>query len=325
MPPPLRLEQQFSIVDVESWLDSLSAAHDLVVNKRARSAHFGGLASLIQLIATWSRRWPDAGYSTYIYRGATGDSREAVSDSVEHDHTFVAALLTRHFSDVGGTDLTTVAHEAARRRLEAMATRPLPRRGDTAILVCADGETVPFPDVLYRESPKGAEVVSEKDFGILAEDLLRIAARGYVRRVGRELITELASVLYELFSNADVHARVDARRLPYERSIRGIRISSYNDRIVEQERVVASNPALAAYLRRSTMETTRGSARFVEVSVFDNGPGLASRWLQQPIDVAMPLGIELEAVLTCLRDGYSSSGVGESGYGLGHVLRLLTL
>jgi hypothetical protein len=63
--------------------------------------------------------------------------------------------------------------------------------------------------------------------------------------------------------------------------------------------------------------------RFLELSVFDSGPGLASRWLSKPLTDDVTAVDELAACFSCLRKHKTTSGASNRGLGLYDVMRTL--
>jgi hypothetical protein len=125
-------------------------------------------------------------------------------------------------------------------------------------------------------------------FHQIAKDLLGSCNQTLQRRASAETIERIGNLLYELIKNTDEHARTDVDGKTIIPSVRGVLIRLADlGRFKTDESKLFGDASLATYFSLAMLK--QGPARrdakaandknpFVELSVFDTGPGLAMRW-----------------------------------------------
>jgi hypothetical protein len=327
----ISIHKSESIVAIEPLLAKVTSGglyHDLLVPKKLRHSQFGGLASLIQFLFTWSAHNLTGRIVTHIATEAEIDTQlEHLSHT---DHGLVALLLGHDILDRRARrPLALRANHYANLRLRAMLEDGLEasRRGPKVFLLCDDFRKGDFlPSLYYPTSSPEPIVRTEVDFQLLASELLKHTAYfNYTPAPFSPLIEEqMGTILYELFKNTHEWARTDETGNEIAHSLRGIRFELHaGTRAVFLQHVFGSQ-VLETYLSHRPFCDADTKLRFVEISVFDSGPGLASRWLRRPIDIHEPLIEEYQAILTCLSRHRTSGPGTHRGKGLHNVMRTLS-
>jgi hypothetical protein len=139
----------------------------------------------------------------------------------------------------------------------------------------------------------------------------------------------LGGILHELFKNTHEWARTDENGVPLARSVRGILAQGHTWAEHEALEVTEGSQALRDYFLTPGLRTPAGRLRFLELSVFDSGPGLAKRWLSaRPKGAADPnaptLEEEYRACIECFVRWNSSTRAGQKGLGLHEVMHTLS-
>jgi hypothetical protein len=324
----LRLQQSHSIRDTEASLQELQRASecDLLLNLQLHDWQFGGIASLIQLLITWRKRNPTSRLVTHIQ----DKSRAVVQlrNLAQTDHGLVALMLAADITTANRS--TSVASEAAlfvRTRLDEMRTGTWPPSPER-LLVCADYNNYYLPQFYYeasRDDPR-PRIKPEGEFAGLTLKLISkmITVHYRAKPLPLRFTDALGTILYELFSNTERWAKDEWDRMPIERSIRGLRLEMIRGKKERLFSQVKGNQPLEQYLATLSKKTSAGEQILVEVSVFDSGPGLASRWLETPITVDLSLEAERKAVMECLKRHATSEPKSHHGLGLYFVMRQLT-
>jgi hypothetical protein len=146
----------------------------------------------------------------------------------------------------------------------------------------------------------------------------------------------LGQLTHQLFKNADVHTVRDAAGVDYRFGMRGISIRAVS--FLKQTDIadyVAGDTSLSAYVTKRSVTSpaakrTTGAATeaFIELSVFDTGPGLALRWLSKTKGYTSYSAFGIEEELTAVRDCFAlhstTSPSGLVGDGLPIALLALT-
>lgn len=287
-------------------------------------------SSLTQWLLTWSKHQGQISFP-------------AATSSLIDDLTEAAALLPGKILGLlpPGTLPAFSAPQLAqfRTRLLTAQTRwPDLAVTDSASLVCVDrlARTKGLPSQLYTRDRSA--VASWESFRTVLDDLIEFVVQDQnVRGAIQERRDQLTSVLWELFKNTHDHGRrnVDAM-VPLDTSVRGIFFRFYDAQHIKDQlsklKPEAQSQAerYAAFLLRETPlhegvreRRTRNVSGFLELTVFDSGPGLAATWLRDESIAERSIADQIAAVHSCFGKGYSSLDQEERGFGLWKVLREL--
>lgn len=292
----------------------LRLAHNL------RHGHCGGMVSLIQVISTWSRKHESPVLLPYL---GSGDPQTTIDHLVESPPGIVAVMMAKSIGPAD--DLKPNAYLAAKARIQRMDAGDYANtlKGPRVSLLVADQTSLRSLTPLYDRTADGiGSLRSEADFEKLANRLLSTAVRER-RRDLRFSAVELGVFLRELFANTHDHARTDLTGVPYRRSVRGIYISHHLLKPNDTDGLTGGYAPLEEYI--NTIERSRKGItnQFLEISVYDSGPGMASRVLRSTSLGQHTIMTEYEAVLRCLEDRYSTTGLDGRGMGLPRMLERL--
>lgn len=201
-------------------------------------------------------------------------------------------------------------------------------------LLCLDSYPSTFPEQLYPAAADG-QLTDWDGFRKVIEGLIRsVAADTEVRGKITERSNHISTIIYELFKNTHDHARQDHNGRILGDSIRGLHSHFYTieslQAVISAKKEESLNPVERYVLSllqpyRETLNTEykkRDISGFLELSVFDSGPGLAAKWLGH--DIRMDSAqVQLDAVLACFGKGRTSLPTGGRGFGLWKVLEQL--
>ncbi|MBB3176946.1 hypothetical protein [Variovorax sp. Sphag1AA] len=220
-------------------------------------------------------------------------------------------------------------------------------RGPSVALCCFERAKLEFIQSLYaiprRGTPDTTTIRSASEFKSILSRMLEACSAGASRVLTDVQIEVLAQLVHQLFKNADVHTISDAEGRLYDAGIRGIQVREV---VIADDAAftdfVSGDRALHAYL---TKLSRRGLVRepgahgqesklkkwqastFVEISVFDTGPGLALRWLADREGITrysqVDLEQELQAVKECFQLHASTHSAAMKGDGLPIALRAM--
>lgn len=197
----------------------------------------------------------------------------------------------------------------------------------SAFLICLDSHTQGLHSHLYPNAAE-AELCDWDYFRLTIGRLLDAVTDGPTRGRIEDRLSVLSTILYELFKNTHDHARTGYAGEVVDDSIRGIYSRYYRREHLEMisagstERNRANEYVLD--VMGSAISTARGATRnkyqgVLELTVFDAGPGLASKWLGR--DASDESGeTQLNAVMQCFQKGATSTSSASRGFGLWKVL-----
>jgi len=324
----ITLPRQTSFAGLEQFLRDVqrTAGQDLKLPTQiSHGGAFSFPAVALQAIATWAR----------VHEGKR---RIHLAPNFAEDENTRARVAATLFS-MGGLyfaqEIVSGAQIIPRpRALEAVAPRVFAMqdyqyqntlRGPNSALCCFEGAKLEFLHSLYvlprRGTSETTTVRSASEFATILPRMLDACSADSSKALTDSQTLALAQLVHQLFKNADVHTAFDAGGRRYDVGVRGIQVREVrigNEGIFSA--FVSDDRALDAYLiklgRRKLVrqQEKQGpkahlenwqSSTFIEISVFDTGPGLALRWLARHKGVSNYAQVtrdeELEAVKSCFQ------------------------
>jgi len=178
---------------------------------------------------------------------------------------------------------------------------------------------------LYPDHEKFADVPSVLDNTIYrAFQTLGKIFGGRLHAAVSRVEEDIEKILWELLKNTDEHARTDYLNLvtlsPNSRGVAMKIIRSNRRNFIEH----ANHEGLVDYYTSSADEQ---DSFFLEISVYDSGPGLVKRFLGKHWGDGIGITNEVNVVKQCLQKGATSVETWKGknkGFGLNAVLELLT-
>lgn len=206
---------------------------------------------------------------------------------------------------------------------------------DSAFLLCVDSYPKDgIPSHLYSDQLHG-QVTDWDGFRCFVDKLINsVVDESKIRGEILSKANNISTIFFELFKNTHDHARQRVDRSVIGESVRGIYsrfypVEDFSDAYTKMMESPESMDALGNYLGRMmkpTRENRRGSvpkrdlSGFLELSVFDTGPGMAAKWLGREVS-SCDAKEQYEAIINCLHKGNSSSTERGRGFGLWRVLQ----
>lgn len=347
--PPIRdqrIEGPQTIDGVEAELKSLyqSQSCRLLLPVNLQKAYVGGQAALIQLIVTWARRNQKPVLLTHA---ATADDANQQLDTLAgRPFGFVALALAE---DVVPRTVEASFRSLAKSKVDdeirkiwlgpdgnRRSTRQSPLFGvDEVPGIPGHGSRVFIATV--DEHPKesipqcyfsNGTLRQRDDFVAIARMSIDRAAK--LRRdnpVSPELYDEVGTIFHELFRNTHEWARSDVEGMRFPRSVRGLIFEHHSlPKDAGLLQACGKSGPLVDFIAHLSDESNE-RVRFLELSVFDSGSGLAKRWLHSTApDVNLEdveLSTEFNACLECMRKHRTTSQATHKGIGLDEVLTTL--
>jgi hypothetical protein len=254
----LRIQGPQTIRDVERELDSLvNGDHErLLLPVKPHRWWMGGEAALIQLLATWGTRQPEAALVTHVNEGE--EPATQLQRLVRRPFGFVASSMSHRVTDLSqARSLRVAANRESDRVIEGMWGRSDgPQRtlwedaeddepADTP--VAATGGKVFFAAVEHHPRwripqfyfPSG-EVRHRDDFVLVGRRVIDLAMRMRGESpIPPDMMRPVGAILHELIKNTHDWARRDARNVPLRRSVRGLLVQGYSLGEADVESVVS--------------------------------------------------------------------------------------
>jgi hypothetical protein len=336
----LSLKQAVSLSDIESGYSSLGHIESDVLRIPSSLKYGGGFgvtAALIQFFAYWSRVQKSPTLRLY----SSGGSETALETLAQEPHG-MAALYFAPFVEDGATPgvptKVGLAH-AVRRILAMQSGRYLDTmHGRGVFLACFAGAKNEYLLPFYAKG-KSESLRGREDFAKLTAQLIDACAPSANRTLAPRRLKAIANLVYELFRNTDEHAQTDEYGDGYHRNIRGVMVKfiAYSGASVSSESSSQDVPQNLFMLRtlanqrlhvdEKGRQRAATEASFLEMTVFDTGPGLVRRWLGKnaPGMSIDEIGIseEVNYIQQCFEQHATTKDGEISGHGLTLVLDAL--
>jgi hypothetical protein len=283
---------------------------------------------LIQLILTWANRFPDAPILTNL---STKQYQTGLNNLFNEDYGFILALSaqthgllpSKVFLDREAKTIPrNVVYSEFRNNLSVMNDYRI--KSQRAYFAINDWYERKNPEQafasihekkLHSGSTKGREVFLQ-----IFEKLEKHTKKKHEAVFQKsEILLELSSLFYELIENADRWGRRDLD----QKSIRGALIHFHTQEHKNQSLLSdqhKSSIALRNYLHSCKNNQGEELQDFLEVSVFDNGPGLSTRFSGKK---SATINTQYFDALNCFARWCGTSSRENEGQGLYRVVTIL--
>lgn len=324
-----------TLIQIEEAYSKLTSDDARTVRLPIHLSHggsFGIIPALIQFVATWSRRVSAGTLSPY----GAGSGAMAFSELLRQPHGFVACYISPHLADPKQAVLDRgVVLAQGRGVIEAMQSDRLREtmNGRGAFLACLAGAKNEFLLPLYKLPDPEKGLRGSGEFNLLTRRIIDACAPEFARRTSSSSLDSVSLLLRELFENTNDHARSDefGRAYDWNRpNVRGIlakfiAFGSYE----EASEAFKGDATHSLFFNRAMLgkpkvggaalpdEKTSETRIFLELSVFDSGPGIARRWFshKHPGEDFKFLSIQKEEEL--VREAFELGKTSKSGNGTG--------
>lgn len=319
----LTIKRDSNLKDIEEILQHIVEAESEIVLRVPNSLKYIGAlgieAQVIQLISTWLRRYE--GITTF-HTFIKDDYSEESFDGLCSRMFGIQALSL-------ADNVVTASGKKIRRRtsLEAAAKRVSDLRNfnfNSAFkgpylgipLVRAPGNENELISPFYN----GDAVVDRYRFKKITENAIKtvLQKNSYEKSINDDVLGNITSIVYELFTNTDKHARRDEHGNILSKNFRCVIFSSTSLSEGQLDGWVRSGSGLlfAANWKEKIKEKT---LRLLEISIVDSGPGFACRWKGVAKD-ELTINDQMDAVVSCFKKYETTDLASSAGSGLTNVM-----
>jgi len=203
-------------------------------------------------------------------------------------------------------------------------------RGIGISLCCFAGARKEYLSPLYYGDERGT-VRTSRDFKlILARMIVRLGSNA-TKSMSEGQYEHLATLLHELFGNADQHGTPISSNHQSSNEMRGVdlRVTSLGN-IEDVIQEAGDDLALKTYLTRLLFQDkfqSDSNPALLELTIFDTGPGMGLNWISKLKGATsysdFSVAEELEAVETCFQKHATTKSSHVRGQGLPIALRAM--
>lgn len=311
---------------LEGVLSSLSYSVEKIdlrypLNIENKSSFFV-LPSLLQLVATWNRESKEGAF----YCRLPLDDPSRVQSFVEEDHGFASIVMAwnRGIRDLEGNDLKSLIRPINKKYHEKMKAL-VNAKGNSLVACCFDH----VPDGLLQYFYEGQNFIDHKEklrFYFLEKGLDKVlTVHRKLRAAIDSMVPAILEIIFELLKNTHDWARTDQQNRRLRPNMRGVYLKFHRRRIDDLKADNGNHKGVSMYLDAPFKNVNEiGESYFLEISVFDSGPGFIARNKRNQADLSAKEQVAI--VKRCLTKHYTSAkGIAQSQKGFGLDLVMQTL
>lgn len=329
----IKASQSLSTIgELYEQLNNAKRPPSLKIPVKISEAKICSKGELIQFILTWANRFPDAQILTHLTKN---QHRSGLNNLFNEDFGFILALSaqthgllpSKIFLDKDGRNIARdVVYSEFRKNLDVMTDyRTKSQRAYFAIndwYERTDSEQA-FANIYNRKLRSGTTKARETFIEIFKKLEKNTKTKNQTLFKGSdqrsEILHELSNLFYELIENADRWGRRDLD----QKSIRGALIHFHTKEHANQPLLSKQHEdsiALGKYLKSCRDGQNKELQNFLEVSIFDNGPGLSTRFSGRK---SSTISTQYFDALRCFARWCGSSSRENEGQGLYRVVSIL--
>jgi hypothetical protein len=298
---------------------------DLYLPADIKGKQLGIYTEIIQLIITWSRI--SKGKIYVHYDSKTSDLNTKIDVMFNRFWNFVAGCMG-YKNGIYLSDNINISNQVAKvikERITFLNLNNNWQKGSNSFISAIQHSATPFPSALYFSNgnlkPKN-EVIE------LSKNILSDISKSYSKYSSTSVVDYykelIGEIIFELIENTHFWSQSNFEDKTFETGIRGLMISLHHGNKEELLKNCKDDLSLSDYFT-NLITNEEVENNIIELSVFDSGSGLASRWLKKDINEFSTEDEIYDAIIDCLVKENTSdkSSNYERGFGLFNMMKLL--
>lgn len=315
----ISLTHKSDFADIDRCLVELEQVErtDLQITPRVANA-VGFRAGMIQLIVTWARRKNENSLLAHVTK--PDHSQATLERLCATEHGLVGVLIAPHVKTTKGLSLDSRSLHEAERVYREIASEPRETpRGSLFLVTNRFGKLDHAYDHLSPATASAPRIEWFKQR--VRGEIEHCISRSNAKHLAPDDSRDIAEIAYELLANAEEWGSNDIDGSDIRPNVRGIILSVHEDPLSDFSQYHDTPTTEFLY----DWQSAEGRVpKFLEVSVFDAGVGLAQQAFGKPITDSIALKEEYDKLMQCLRKYSSASGRTYRGLGLHYVMSMLS-
>ena len=298
---------------------------DLYIPANINGKQLGIYSEIIQLIITWSRM---SNGKLYIhYNSTTLDLDEKIETMFSRYWNFVAGCMgyKNGIYLLDKTDISKKVASVIKEKVNYLKFNASWKKGDNTFIPSIQHSANPYPSAFYFSN---GTLKSKREIIELSKNILIDISKNYTNETSTFVIEFntklLGEIIFELIENTHFWGQSNFENKTFETGIRGLLFSSHHGSKETLLKNCKDDKPLSDYISNLITDETANNF-IVELSIFDTGSGLASKWMKKNIDDFTSKEEVYEAIIDCLIKNNTSdkSSSYERGFGLYNMMKLL--
>lgn len=325
----INIKNNSSYSDIESnykYLKKYPNA-DLYIPADLKGKQLGIYTEIIQFIITWGRI--SQGKMYVHYDKDTPALNEKIDIMFNRFWNFVAGCMG-YKNGIYLSDETNISNEVAKvikKRINYFNLNNSWDKGSNSFISAVQHSATPYPSALYFSN---GSLKSKKEVIELSKNILTNVSKSYSKYSSTSVVDHykelIGEIIFELIENTHFWSQSDFEDKTFETGVRGLIISSHHGNKEQLIKNCKDDKSLSNYFS-NLIKNEQVENNIIELSIFDSGSGLASRWAKKDINDFDSKDEIYQGIIDCLVKENTSdkSSNYERGFGLFNMMKLLGL
>ncbi|PBI82682.1 hypothetical protein BSF41_47360 [Flavobacterium sp. ACN2] len=323
----ISIKNNITYLQIENAYKTLkkSSNIDLYIPANINGKQLGVYSEIIQLIITWSRL--SKGKLYIHYDSSTIELDKKIEDMFSRYWNFVAGCMgyNNGIYLLDETDVSAQVAKVIKERAIFLKLNESWKKGSNSFIPSVQHSANPFPSAFYFSN---GTLKSKKEIIELSKNILIDISKNYTSETSTFVLEHynqlIGEIIFELIENNHYWSQTDFSDKTFPTGIRGLVFSSHSgNKEVLLNNCKDDQPLynyISALIKDDNVNNT-----IVEISIFDSGSGLASKWKKKDITLFDSRSEIFEAIIDCLVKNNTSdiNSSYERGFGLHNVMKLL--
>lgn len=298
---------------------------DLYIPANINGKQLGIYSEIIQLIITWSRM--SSGKLFIHYNNTTTELDKKIDIMFNRYWNFVAGCMgyKNGIYLLDETDVSVKVANVIKEKINYLKFNESWKKGDSSFISSIQHSANPYPSAFYFSN---GTLKSKKEIIELSKNILIEVSKNYAKNTSTVVIEHyeklIGEIIFELVENTHFWSQNNYENKTFETGMRGLLFSSHHGDKETLLKNCKDDKPLSNYISNLITDTEKDNF-IIELSIFDTGSGLASKWLKKKIDEFTPKEEIYEAIIDCLVKNNTSDNSSnyERGFGLYNMMKLL--
>jgi hypothetical protein len=323
----ISIKNDISYLEIEKAYKDLkkSSNVDLYIPANITGKQLGIYTELIQLIITWSRL--STGKLYIHYNSTTIELDDKIDVMFNRYWNFVAGCMgyKNGIYLLDQTDVSSKVANVIKERTSFLKTNENWKKGTNSFISSVQHSANPYPSAFYFSN---GVLKSKKEIIELSKNILIEIAKNYISSTSTFIIEHfdkpIGEIIFELIENTHYWSQSDINNRTFATGFRGLLLSSHQGNKETLLSNCKDDKPMFDYI--SNLITNNESNNvIVEISVFDSGSGLASKWSKKEVKDFNSREEVYESIIDCLIKNNTSDKTSsyERGFGLHNIMTLL--
>lgn len=323
----ISIKNDISYLEIEKAYKDLNKSSnvDLYIPANITGKQLGIYTEIIQLIITWSRL--STGKLYIHYNSTTTELDDKIDVMFNRYWNFVAGCMgyKNGIFLLDQTDVSSKVANVIKERTSFLKTNENWKKGTNSFISSVQHSANPYPSAFYFSN---GVLKSKKEIIELSKNILIEIAKNYISSTSTFIIEHfdklIGEIIFELIENTHYWSQSDINNRTFATGFRGLLLSSHQGNKETLLSNCKDDKPMFDYI--SNLITNNESNNvIVEISVFDSGSGLASKWSKKEVKDFNSREEVYESIIDCLIKNNTSDKTSsyERGFGLHNIMTLL--